>query len=82
MSQFALNDKVTWTSQAGGHTKKKTGTVVQVVPTGMLPSGQFSPRQPGSERRHESYVVHVPTASGRGKGQYYWPVRSLLKPAT
>lgn len=34
---FELCDKVKWTSQAGGRTKEKNGTVVMVVHKGMRP---------------------------------------------
>lgn len=82
MAQFAVGDKVQWTSQAGGYTKTKTGTVMVVVPAQTSPHEVHLPEVPCtltkgigmSTRLHESYLVHV-----QGRRELYWPVVSLLR---
>lgn len=74
--KFKLNDKVAWTSQAQGCTRSKVGTVVLVVAPGDRP-GSMIPGC-GFPRRHESYVVEVPSKTGRAKPKLYWPVASGL----
>ena len=96
MSKFKIGSGVTWTSQAGGSTKTKVGTVVAVIPGGpksahsaisainRLAKGGIhrSAFGGGWDRPHESYVVEVPQGtSGRAKPVLYWPVASALKPA-
>ena len=76
---FQIGDKVTWESQARGHTKEKRGTVAQVVPAGERPSREQFPYlyksvRCGFGRCHESYVVLV------GK-KPYWPVANKLRHA-
>jgi hypothetical protein len=57
VSGFKIGDLVTWTSQAGGNYKTKTGAIVEVRP-------------PGFHLRHgESYLVRV---KGH-RGGLYWP---------
>jgi vacuolar-type H+-ATPase catalytic subunit A/Vma1 len=76
---FAVGDLVSWTSQAGGFHKTKTGTVIEVVATGKPPNKYGTT----GTRQHESYVVEVPREPGRKtlKSDIYWPVRSQLVPA-
>ncbi len=72
--QFKLNDCVEWTSQAGGSSKHKRGTVVAIVPAGKLPREVFDGKIDAgtcSARNHESYVVHVGF-------KWYWPHASKL----
>lgn len=74
-----LHTKVKWTNRGVDH----SGTIVAVVPANshFLTSNIEASRRtgctalqtPGSQRDHESYVVHVPTVSGKGKGRLYWP---------
>jgi hypothetical protein len=74
--KFAVSDLVAWSSQAAGSWKEKRGEVVKVVPAGAkVPEGYGV----YGARDHESYVVRVPSKSGRGRGTYYWPVVSKLK---
>jgi hypothetical protein len=66
--KLLVGDEVTWTSQAGGVTKTKTGKVVHIVPPGEKPTDV---REPGMRRDHESYIV-------RALGRRYWPRVSHL----
>lgn len=73
-----LGDVVTWTSQAGGSTTTKTGSIIEVVVPRRLPTHVRNT----SSRNHESYVVRVVPVGKRGqplKPVTYWPVASLLK---
>lgn len=81
---FSVGDRVSWKSQAGGHWKTKTGTVVEVVPAFKIPRDKNF----GSNRRHESYIVEVTYPAVRStsavkkvtqrKSERYWPlVRNL-----
>jgi len=61
MKKFKVGDKVCWSSQSGGVSKFKVGTVVAVVPAEciaqcFLPDG-FQMRGAGMPRNHESYLV-------------------------
>lgn len=72
-----VGDEVTWTSQAGGYTRTKRGTIVAVVPARRDPRG-YIPRGrrldgPGLPRDHESYLVDA------GRHGLYWPRVSALK---
>lgn len=86
-----LGDNVKWSSTSNGITKTKTGVIVAVVPSYDKPDKHIeaateqtgasfsSSAGPGMARNHESYVVHVQTKTGKGKGTLYWPkVRNLL----
>lgn len=79
---YQVGDRVTWTSQAAGITKPKTGTVVAVV----LPKGEPNDalkaagvrgriRHPGYPRDHVTYVV-------RAGGRLYWPRVDYLAAAS
>jgi len=74
--KFSTGDTVTWTSQAGGVSKRKSGVVVAVVPAKTLPSkadfpGLYRGAGIGSSRSHESYVIRVKT--GATAFRIYWP---------
>ncbi len=74
---FREGDEVTWSSQAGGHTKVKAGVVAEVVPAKGYPSRErfaalFTGNGVGIHREHESYVVLV----GR---KAYWPRVAALR---
>lgn len=78
---FQVGDTVTWTSQAGGKSKTKTGKVIAVVPKGVnvrqwVPDGFNDSRLPQnlSFRFHESYLIQV----GRSK-RLYWPLVKYLE---
>lgn len=75
---FAFGHEVEWTSEAAGYSRTKRGTVVGVVPSGLLPDSEQFPSLykrsgVGMPRSHESYVVKV---KGRG---LYWPRVKQLK---
>lgn len=75
MERFKIGDRVEWTSQAGGWTRTKIGTVETVVPPGcIVPKCSKNPN-PGACRDHESYLVRV-----QKKG-LYWPRVAALRPA-
>lgn len=74
MATFKIGDQVTWTSSAAGVTKTKVGQVTAIILPGNVPA---SVKGTGGPRKHESYVVFIPN---RGKGKFYWPVASLLRP--
>lgn len=72
--KFKVGDEVTWTSQAAGSSKTKTGIIVALIPPrGIIPKA-VRPPGAGWPRNHESYVVQVGT-------QFYWPRVSHLLPA-
>jgi len=80
-----LGDTVTWTSQAQGNVKTKTGVVVEVLLAGKMPDrGRFLSLYKGagcgSPRNHESYVVMADVGKKPGKTfRHYWPRVSALK---
>lgn len=80
-SKFQIGDTVTWTSQAGGNAKTKTGKVIAIVPANrdprMVRIGDYNlSRLPpfSSSRDHESYLVQV----GKSK-RLYWPLVKYLE---
>lgn len=63
--EFKKGDEVTWTSQAAGSWKTKTGTIVDVL----KPRG-----------KSDRYVVVVPPKDGsKAKAKKYFPRTSALK---
>lgn len=88
MTTFKVGDTVTWSSQANGSAKRKTGIVVCVVPANTpahkwaINHDDYLASSPafdgGMPRNHESYLVGIPRRGGRFK--LYWPrVRDLKK---
>jgi len=82
---FKEGDLVSWTSQSAGYTKTKHGVVAAVVPAGAYPSREkflqlYRGPGVGMHRDHVSYVVHVPSLTGRGAGTFYWPRAAALEP--
>lgn len=89
-----VGDNVTWTSQAGGNTKTKTGKVIAVIPGGPSSAEQadkeIRSRQRagthrsafggGWSRAEESYVVEVPQGP-KAKPVLYWPKANALQKA-
>jgi len=79
--KFKPGDPVTWTSQAGGRSKTKRGTVIAVVPrlstVGLyIPSGMTARIGSGLQQRSmDSYLVKVADES-----RLYWPLVKYLKP--
>lgn len=82
---FQLGDLVTWTSQAGGKSKTKTGKVLFVIPPGKIlreiftgsPELEISHLGIYGTRDHESYLIQV----GKSK-RLYWPLVKYLNAAT
>lgn len=76
---FQIGDTVTWTSQAGGNAKTKTGEIVAVVPAACEPrnciNGRWNFRRIAvGFRKHESYLIQV----GDDK-RLYWPLVKYLE---
>lgn len=76
--RFKVGDVVTWTSQSGGYSKTKTGTVLAIVPAGsspVVPEGYRANSKAGYGfgRSHDSYLIAV------GK-VIYWPRVICLNP--
>lgn len=65
---------MTWISQAQGYSRRKYGTVVEVVPPNAQPE-TFIPGRGLTGRREESYVVKV------GRTRHMWPRTAHLEPA-
>lgn len=80
MTKFAVGQQVTWSSQAQGMTKTKTGTIVEVVAPNERPdtTGRPGLNGCGFGRSHESYIVEVPQGP-KAKPRHYWPVASILR---
>ena len=76
---FKLGDRVTWTSQAGGCTRTKTGEVVEVVPAFERPKTHVTGM--GYHRNHESYAVRASKTTDRKREAFYWPRVNQLKKA-
>jgi hypothetical protein len=76
---FQVGDKVRWSSQAGGVTVKKQGSIVEVVPPYTMK--RTRPRDRATSRTHESYIVEVAGRTAKSKAVLYWPVVSLLSRA-
>jgi len=72
--KFKVGDTVTWTSQAGGNTREKTGAVVEIIPPNVCAT---TGHNHVSKRRHESYTVRI---KGH-RGGLYWPHVCHLKAA-
>lgn len=84
---FKIGDRVTWSSQAQGFAREKTGTVVEVVEKGNRPSRKFDDLHKGIGcgygRDHDSYVVEVRTGkTDKAKPKHYWPRASALRAAS
>jgi hypothetical protein len=90
---YQIGDKVEWDVRSRTDMFSDithVGTVVGIVPDGWeLGYGKFStdspfacmrlPKDNGSSRNHESYIVFVPGATPRSKGKLYWPRVSGLR---
>lgn len=78
-----VNNRVKWTSQAGGSYRKKTGTVVARVQTNQDPNQvvqRLSKKHDfkinkafGAPRDHFSFMVLVPGETENQKPTLYWP---------
>jgi hypothetical protein len=81
-----IGTTVEWTSQSQGSALTKRGVIVAVIPANGHVMDHLSGLQKTyargwglMPRKEESYVVHVPSASGRGNGKLYWPHAGLLR---
>ena len=70
---MGIGDIVSWTSQAGGFSKMKTGVIVDFVKPYSVPDEKYK-LHTLSMRKTTSYVVQV-------GNKYYWPHRSKLQAA-
>lgn len=82
VQKFKEGDEVSWSSQAQGSFKEKTGEVVEVIPAeSNVRKSKFAQflDAPGLPRKEESYIVCVgPKPGSRAKPKYYWPRTSAL----
>lgn len=87
--KLKVGQEVTWTSQANGRQRLKSGIVETVVPPKMWlkdlmsmedAKGKFSLRTDfaGFPRDHESYLISVPGKREKSKRLLYWPRVSAL----
>lgn len=87
MENFKVGDTVQWASSANGSWKEKKGIVEAVVPA--YESGQkymdkvakrygIKPPSVGFSRDSKSYIVRVPSKTGKG-GKLYWPRTKALE---
>ena len=79
---FQVGDTVTWTSQAGGKSKTKTGKVAAIVRANeswrlFIPDGFKLKTDSFLMRDHESYLIQV----GKSK-RLYWPMVKYLEKAS
>lgn len=75
-----VGQKVTWVRPLRGGYVTKTGFVEAVVPAGaeLTPEQRRAADAYGRPRQRQSYLVRVPTKTGKGKGKLYWPPEDLL----
>lgn len=86
MTALALNDHVTWTSQARGSVTKKTGRVAFVPDAKSSPPWRIAQERfpghkvmfDGNQFREGSVLVEVPS-TGRAKPRLYMPWPGTLK---
>ncbi|WP_321820880.1 MULTISPECIES: hypothetical protein [unclassified Burkholderia] len=83
---FNVGDIVTWSSQANGSTKTKTGVVEAIVLPKTYPDRACFPQLhrgsgTGLYRAHVSYVVRVPGKTSKSVGKLYWPRAVALRKA-
>lgn len=88
---FKIGDTVSWTSQAGGHRKKKIGKVIAVIQPNELPQYvipkiflQTAPYKlmfdrPMSPRGKHSYLIAMKPGPKGGKAKVYWPTKKLKR---
>ena len=81
-NEFTVGQQVTWSSQAGGFTRTKTGPVEQVVAPGGMPDRTRFPqlsKEAAAPRDHQSYVIVVPGKTAKSAGKAYWPRVAALQ---
>ena len=88
---FKLGNVVTWTSQAQGTAKTKTGNVLAIVPPGVkavdvlvkvVTERHASLTGVGMSRNAESYLIEVPGPTPSSKMRLYWPNVAALSLAS
>jgi hypothetical protein len=87
IKKFKIGDTVRWSSQAQGIYKEKQGIVEYIVSANENPE-KYNPiivetyhvRPPsfGYPREHESYIIRVPSKTGK-TGKFYRPRVSALE---
>lgn len=83
VKSLGVGSTVSWTSQSGSYSKTKTGKIVAVVPAGefvnRIAKGLGDKYKPSStagfgfRRDHDTFLVAVPSKSGKGRETLYWP---------
>jgi len=84
-----VGEPVSWSSQAGGNVRHKTGFVFAEIPS-KTDAGNVirAAEQAGTHRstygggiprNHVSYVIVVPAKTSKGLPVLYWPVASNLR---
>ncbi|MFM7008256.1 MAG: hypothetical protein ACKO0Z_02790 [Betaproteobacteria bacterium] len=73
--------EVEWSSSSNGSTTTKRGVVEDVIKPKTTPTHAQKKEADayGLPRDHESYLVRVPTKTGKGKGRLYWPRVSAIR---
>ena len=88
MNKFKVGDLVSWKSQSYGSITKKEGVICAVVPADSQPydiisvtkkMSEFNRMFDGNPRPILSYLVEVPSKSGRGRTKLYWPRAEKLE---
>lgn len=78
-----IGSDVHWESQAGGFSKVKSGVVEEVIPPNTYLTHEQKKKcnaSSGAIRKTVSYIIRVPSETGKGNGKAYWPNQNLLKP--
>ena len=87
---FKVGDTVTWESQSNSRTTIKTGQVIAVLSPCERPDKKLGKTALNDYtlmfdccynnlRKAVSYLISVPSKSGRGKPKLYWPLTKNLK---
>lgn len=78
-NKFRVGDPVEWKPLVGDI---KAGVVEAAIPPDSLPT--IAQRKEcdahGATRAAVSYLVRVPSKTGRGKGRLFWPIAGALRP--
>ena len=92
--KFEVGQTVSWTSQGGGTSTVKTGTIFKVVPAGKTPADSrmpvavsfpdhqlmFDGARSTVRSDGDSYLVEVRPEKGNAKSRLYWPRTNALRP--
>lgn len=89
--RLRVGDWVSWESQAAGSWTEKRGQIVAEIPAGISfwqwkANNGFDTSKYGrgwdsetNQRKEVSYLVAVPSKTGRGKPKLYWPLAWKLE---